>query len=87
VERDYIVIDGAGYTLQGTGTALSKGIDISERSNITIKNIEIKTFYYGIYLSGSSNNIIQGNTLTNNSNGIWLHASSKYNSIYVKQHA
>jgi len=82
VERDYIVIDGAGYTLQGTGTALSKGIDISERSNITIKNIKIKTFYYGIYLSGSSNNIIQGNTLTNNSNGIWLHASSKYNSIY-----
>jgi len=72
VERDNVVVDGAGYTLQGTGTVSSKGLDLSERSNITIKNMEIKAFEHGIDLSGSSNNIIQGNTMTNNSYGLWL---------------
>jgi len=72
VEKDSIVIDGAGYTLQGTGALLSKGIDLSNVSNVIIKNMEIKAFYYGIDLSGSSNNIVQGNTITNNTHGIWL---------------
>ena len=37
VERDDIVIDGAGHTLQGTGG--DTGIDLTERSNVTIENI------------------------------------------------
>jgi len=42
VERDYIVVDGAGYTLQGTGSEI--GIYLLLRSNVTIKNMEIKNF-------------------------------------------
>ena len=82
VEKNDIMIDGAGYTLQGTGAVPSKGISISERSNVVIKNLEIKTFYYGIYLSESSTNTIQGNNITNNFCGIHLEYSSNYNSIY-----
>ena len=73
VERDNIVVDGISYILQGTwgGT----GIDLSDRSNVIIKNVEIKAFYTAIYLSGSSNNSIKGNNVTNNRHGIDLHWS------------
>jgi len=80
VERDNIVIDGAGYTLQGAwgGT----GIDLTDRSNATIKNMEIKAFSRGIQLSGSSNNIIQGNNVTANTYyGIRLRDYSNNNSV------
>ena len=82
VERDNIIIDGAGYTLQGTGVYPYKGVDLSGRSNVTIKNTIITTFYYGIRLDSSSNNSIVGNYITaNNGAGIVLDSSSNYNSI------
>jgi parallel beta-helix repeat protein len=79
-ERDNIVIDGAGYTLQGTGAYESKGINLNESTNVIIQNTTIKNFYYGIYLWGSSSNTISGNNITNNAEGIYLWFSN-YNSI------
>lgn len=81
VERDNIVADGVGYTLQGTGSGT--GIDLSYRSNVTIKNMKIKSFRIGVDLfSFSSNyNSIVGNSITNTNYGIWLTESSNYNSI------
>ncbi len=83
VERDNIVVDGAGYVLEGTWKytipemwEVSKGIDLTERSNVTIKNMKIKAFHYGIYLNGSSSNIIFGNHMTNNGAGICFYKSS-----------
>ena len=71
VERDNIMVDGAGYTLQGIGNG--RGIDLSGRSNVTIKNTNIKNFYFGIHLSSSSNNSIIGNDITaNKGSGIEL---------------
>jgi len=81
VERNNTVIDGNGYTLQGTGAYASKGINLSSRSNITSKNTNIKDFSYGILLSESSNISITGNNITNNSwggIGLW---NSRYNNI------
>jgi len=77
VERDNIVVDGLGYTLHGTGFSWPcKGIDLTGRSNVTIKNVEIKMFWYGIYLYESSNNTISGNNITTNQEyGISLYAS------------
>jgi len=81
VERDNIMIDGSGYTLQGTGEESYKGVDLNGRSNVTIKNILITKFYYGIYLYYSSKNSIVRNTITANNNyGIYLYNSSN-NSI------
>ena len=81
VERDNIVIDGAGHTLEGTGEYPYKGVDLSGRSNVTIKNVTITNFYYGIYLSSSNYNDIVGNNITaNNGYGILLWSSSN-NSI------
>jgi len=76
VERDNIVIDGAGYTVQGTGEDPDKGVDLSRRSNVTIKNIIIIMFKAGIWLSGASNCNISGSIITNNVDGIVLGPSS-----------
>ncbi len=74
VERDNIVVDGAGYTLQGTGTG--QGISLHGRSNVTIQNIEIKAFWDGIRLRWSSNNTISENNIANNFASITIVLSS-----------
>jgi len=83
VQRDNIVIDGDGYTLKGTGTPLSSGIDLSGRSNVTIKNLRITRCYDGIHIwSSSNNNTITGNYIVNNSRiGISVNNYSNNNTI------
>jgi parallel beta-helix repeat protein len=81
VGKDNIVIDGANYALQGTGIYDSRGIDITGRSNVTITNIKIKGFDYGVYLSSASNNVLSQNDLTYNYCGIWIVGSSNNNII------
>jgi parallel beta-helix repeat protein len=76
VERDNIIIDGEGYTIRGTGASDSKGINVSGRYNVTIKNTCIKSFYYGIGLFHSSKNSICRNNITDNGDGVWLEDSS-----------
>jgi len=79
VERDNILVDGAGYTVQGIGKG--KGISIDGRRNVTIQNVEIIAFNNGIYLCRSSNNRICRNRITANTYiGISLFQSSN-NSI------
>jgi parallel beta-helix repeat protein len=72
VEKDNIVIEGAGHTLQGSNVYGSKGIDLTDRNNVTVKNLTIKGFDYGIYVVSASNNILLQNVLTENYCGIWL---------------
>ena len=81
VERDNILVDGSDFAVEGTGATFSNGIYLEERNNVTIQNTNITTFDYGIGFSYSSNNSINGNTITNNTwHGIFL-ASSSNNSI------
>ncbi len=74
VERDSIVVDGAGYAVEGP--ALESGISLSWRNNITIKNAEIKAFDNGIYFFRASNISIFGNNITNNKKGIYFSEGS-----------
>jgi parallel beta-helix repeat protein len=75
VERDSILVDGAGYIVQGTGKG--KGISLDGRRNVTIQNVEIIAFNNGIYLCRSSNNRICRNRITANTYiGISLSQSS-----------
>jgi parallel beta-helix repeat protein len=76
VERDNIVIDGAGYNLNGGGILGSKGIDLTRRTNVTVKNIKISGFDYGVYLNATYNSVISQNELTDNYCGVWLAYSS-----------
>ena len=67
VERDSIIIDGAGNTLQSEGTG--NGIEIMYRSNVTVKNIRVVGFEYGIILDGSINCGVSQSTLESNGFG------------------
>jgi parallel beta-helix repeat protein len=78
VQRDSIVVDGAGYSLAGQGEV---GIDLSYRNNVTIKNVRIGFTLYGIYLWNASRNTISGNTLTYTGYGVYLVAASQNNII------
>jgi parallel beta-helix repeat protein len=69
VERDNLVVDGAGYTLQGDGNG--RGIDLYDDStSITVKNMQIRDFNFGIHLSNASYSIIESNYIANNLEGI-----------------
>jgi len=80
VQRDDIVVDGAGYLLQGIGGGMGihgiTGVSIDDRSNVTVKNIQMKNFFYSIRLRNSSNNTIYGNKIIENSFGIDVSDSS-----------
>ncbi len=74
MERDDIVLDGAGHTLQGTGN--ETGISLTSRSNVTINNLQITGFSIGILLNSSNTVIISENNITNNDGGVNLFNSS-----------
>ncbi|MEM3616476.1 MAG: NosD domain-containing protein [Candidatus Bathyarchaeia archaeon] len=80
VERANIIIDGAGYTIEGSGGAA--GIYLMEIENVTVKNLIITRFDYGIWLEGAVNCTIIGNTLINNTeNGMEIWWGSDHNRI------
>jgi parallel beta-helix repeat protein len=82
IQRDNIIIDGADHTLQSTAASNSKGINLTGRSNVTIKNMNITAFWDGIYLESSDNNSVSGNNITANTDcGIMLCSSSDNNSV------
>jgi parallel beta-helix repeat protein len=84
IERDNIVVDGAFHTVEGIGGEYGiggNGITLSARTNVTIKNMTIKAFGYGIFLGSSLNSNISGNNITSNGHGIDLWSSSSNNSI------
>jgi hypothetical protein len=68
VERDNIVIDGAGYKLQGNGVYSNTGIILKNRNNVLIKNIDIQEYLKSISLTGCSNIIIYHNNMVNSYN-------------------
>jgi len=75
VEKDDVVVDGAGYSLQRTA-GIGAGINLMERTDVTVKNMEISGFFYGVYLNSSLNNRLENNTLRDNFHGIYLSTSS-----------
>jgi nitrous oxidase accessory protein NosD len=94
VEKFNIVIDGAGYTIQGNGTG--RGIEIANPYNapikqsydVTVKNVNVKDFEEGIDVFGYWGNIINGvviagNNVTNNNVGIRFSSYSFYSNNVI----
>jgi len=75
VERSNIIVDGDGYTVNGSGT-LMYGFNLTSVSNVTIRNLNVIGFGYGIYLQSSILNIILENNITFNEGNIYLGNSS-----------
>jgi len=80
VLKDNIIVDGASFTVQGPGWTNVypplNGIDIMRRSDVTIKNIKVQGFYWGVLLWESSGNTISGNDIRDNHDGIYIWESS-----------
>lgn len=75
VQRDDITIDGADHILQGKG---AYGIDLTGRSNVTVKNVEITGFYEAIRVFSCSNVTITGNRIRSN-NPFGVNMASAHN--------
>jgi parallel beta-helix repeat protein len=81
VQKNDVTVDGAGYTVQGTGSGT--GVGLTERSNVTMRNMEIRAFNYGVHLHSSNYNTISVNNITANGDfGVLLYLSSS-NTISV----
>ena len=75
VGTDGITIDGGGFTISGDGHYY--GIDVTGRSNVTIRNIGISRFTSGINLADSSYIEISDSVISDNQwwTGIYLYNS------------
>jgi parallel beta-helix repeat protein len=70
VERSNIIIDGNGYTLEGSGSG--NGFYWYGINNVTIQNTNIQNFFLGVYVVSSSFNTVSGNNIATCEDGIWL---------------
>jgi len=70
---------GEGYSLQNGGWG-DEGIVLNFVNNVTIRNMEIERFHYGVVIGNSSHNTVIGNYIGNNSYAISLEFSS-FNNI------
>jgi parallel beta-helix repeat protein len=79
VEKDNVVLNGAGHALLGNGR-YGVGIHLFSRNNITIEDLTVENYLYGIRLEQSSHCEVSGCLTKNNTHGIYL-LSSSYNNI------
>jgi parallel beta-helix repeat protein len=71
VQRNNTVIDGNGYTVQGYSMLDNNyGLDLTYMSNVTIENVNVENFHWGMTFFGCSNCTISGNSATENLVGI-----------------
>jgi parallel beta-helix repeat protein len=80
VQKSYIVIDGAGYAVEGNGE--ETGIDLSngrgqapsraQINNVTVKNLQIINCYYAIGNVNTNNNTFIGNYILDCDTGFWI---------------
>jgi nitrous oxidase accessory protein NosD len=72
IERNNIVLDGGGYTLEGSSIGVAINLTTS---NVTVKNIHIMDWQTGI-LGAYNNNTLSGNAITGCSYGIKIYADN-----------
>jgi hypothetical protein len=70
VGADGVTIDLNGFSIEGVGAGGGSGIDVSLRSNVTIKNGRIRGFRSGIRCYESPGIQIEGNYLLGNNSGV-----------------
>lgn len=90
IQKTGVTIDGAGFALIGNGTG--RGIDLSINSgdidflksidNITVRNLIVTDFTYGVYIGNSGKNIFYSITIVNCEAGFWISGASNNDIIY-----
>jgi len=82
ISSDNVVLDGQGRSINGGGNSNSYGILIVSSNNVTLKNLNISGYYYGIRGESPTNVSIKNNTISKNSDsGIYIFFYSSDNII------
>jgi parallel beta-helix repeat protein len=82
VARSDCVIDGNGHAVVGDSSFDNNyGVSLEYLGNVTIKNINVQTFHWGIDLIGCTNCTVSGNNATGNLVGI--DAGTSLNSVFA----
>lgn len=77
IQANNVDFDGGGYTIDGIDEAESYGVHAgTDYSNITVRNLTVTDWFYGIYYQNTSSGRITGITAVSNVNGIYLDSSS-----------
>ena len=95
IDEANLTLDGNGYTIASPANRTGTGIFIPQKPGVTIKNVNVSGFYYGIRNYVSDNVTILDNRVSNTSWGIRFefcnngtlsgnNASDNYIGIYVK---
>ena len=79
IGTDNVTLEGNGFTI--TGTEIDDGVTLFGRNGVTIRNLNVKGFMFGIRLGWSSNNIFTNNTANSNLYGFLIEASSNNNRL------
>ncbi|MHC5062019.1 MAG: right-handed parallel beta-helix repeat-containing protein [Planctomycetota bacterium] len=75
IDEDDLILNGAGHSVLGAGSGC--GLYLHERTAVTVRNLYIEGFSFGIHLHNSSGNIIEQNNISGNSRyGIYLQNSN-----------
>jgi len=75
IQKDSIVVDGEGYTVEGDG-AMPYGIYLNGRFNVTLKDMKITKFFVGIRFDYTNCSVVFNIDSSNNDAGIYLQYSS-----------
>jgi len=73
IDSDGITLDGAGYTTKGSYAV--SGVYLNGRTGVTIKNLVIENFSFGVYFNESPLSVLETNTFLNNIQAVVLYNS------------
>jgi PGF-pre-PGF domain-containing protein len=80
-----VVLDGQGFTIGGVGNTNTYGVYVymalRTLTNVTVKNLEVTDWWYGIYYQYATNGSVENCTAHFNTYGIFLYRSSKNNTV------
>jgi parallel beta-helix repeat protein len=74
VEKDNIILQGFNRIVQGN-SSLRVGIDLADRTNVTVEDVKITKFSYGILLNSSDDCKLFRNTIWDDWCGIWVEST------------
>jgi parallel beta-helix repeat protein len=83
IERDNMILEGAGHSIYGmTLFSYTRGVQVQGKNNVTVRNIRIDSFYYGVGIVNSSGITISGCSLADNWDQIEFRASTRNSVLF-----
>jgi len=77
IDRNNVTLDGRGHTIRGMSESFAVGILLSNRTEVTLRNLHVIGYYYGLEIDSCIRTEISGNLIeANRGDGIFLDETS-----------